>query len=110
VWTVIVVLLGTKVMPEPGTKADFAEGFRVIGFAASPGVFNLLAVIPILGYLIGWIVSIWMLVVMVIAVRTVLDYTSTARAVIVCLIGFCVYLFLYLVILLPLMGIRAVFG
>jgi hypothetical protein len=51
-----------------------------------------------------------MLVVMVIAVRTVLDYTSTARAVIVCLIGFCVYLFLYLVILLPLMGIRAVFG
>jgi hypothetical protein len=110
VWTVIVVLVGTKVMPEPTTKADFAEGFRVIGFAASPGVSNLLAVIPILGYLIGWIISIWMLVVMVIAVRTVLDYASTARAVIVCLIGFCVYLFLYLVILLPLMGIRAVFG
>jgi hypothetical protein len=110
VWTVIVVLLGTKVMPEPSTKADFAEGFRVIGFAASPGVLNIFAVIPILGYLIGWIISIWMLVVMVIAVRTVLDYTSTARAIIVCLIGFCVYIVVYLIIVLPLMGIRAVFG
>jgi hypothetical protein len=110
VWTVIVVLLGTKVMPEPSTKADFAEGFRVIGFAASPGVLNIFAVIPILGYLIGWIISLWMLVVMVIAVRTVLDYTSTARAIIVCLIGFCAYILLYLIIVLPLMGIRAVFG
>ena len=108
VWTVIVVLIGTKVMPEPATKADFAEGFRVIGFAASPGVFNLLAIIPILGYLIGWVISIWMVVVMVIAVRTVLDYTSTARAVIVCLIGFCVYMLLYLMVLLPMMTARAI--
>ncbi len=110
VWTAIVVLLGTKVMPEPATKADFREGFRVIGFAASPGVFNLLAIIPILGYLIGWVISIWMLVVMVVAVRTVLDYTSTARAVIVCLIGFCVYILLYLLVLLPMLTARAVFG
>ena len=110
VWTVIVVLLGTKVMPEPATKADFAEGFRVIGFAASPGVFNLLAIIPILGYLIGWVISIWMLVVMVIAVRTVLDYTSTARAVIVCLVGFCVYMLLYLMVLLPMLTARAILG
>jgi Yip1-like protein len=110
IWTVIVVWLGTKVMPEPSTKADFAEGFRVIGFAASPGVFNLLAIIPILGYLIGWVVSIWMLVVMVVAVRTVLDYTSTARAVVVCLIGFCVYLFLYLLVFLPLLTARVFLG
>src|SRR5262245_46413839 len=34
VWTAIVVFIGTKLMPEPATKADFAEGFRVIGFAA----------------------------------------------------------------------------
>ena len=32
----LVVLIGTKVMPEPTTKADFNEAFRVIGFAASP--------------------------------------------------------------------------
>src|SRR5215208_830936 len=39
-WSLLVVLIGTKVMPEPTTKADFSEGFRVIGFTASPGVFN----------------------------------------------------------------------
>jgi hypothetical protein len=110
VWTVIVVLVGTKVMPEPATKADFAEGFRVIGFAAAPGVFSVLAIIPLLGYLISFVIWIWSLVVMVVAVRTVLDYTSTARAVIVCLIGFCVYLFIYLLVLVPLWTARAVLG
>jgi Yip1-like protein len=110
IWTVIVVLIGTKLMPEPATKADFAEGFRVIGFAASPGVLNFLAIIPILGYLINWLISIWILIVMVIAVQTVLDYTSTARAVIVCLIGFCVYIFLYLMFLLPMLTARLFLG
>jgi membrane protein implicated in regulation of membrane protease activity len=34
IFSVLVVLIGTKLMPEPSTKADFQEGFRVIGFAA----------------------------------------------------------------------------
>ena len=110
VWTVLVVLIGTKLMPEPSTKADFAEGFRVIGFAASPGVFNVLAIIPFLGVLISFVISIWMLVVMVIAVRTVLDYTSTGRAIVVCLIGFIAYIILNLVVIVPLLTMRAIFG
>ena len=48
-WSLLVVLIGTKLMPEPSTKADFNEAFRVIGFTAAPGVFNLLAIIPFLG-------------------------------------------------------------
>jgi hypothetical protein len=110
VWTVLVVLIGTKLMPEPSTKADFPEGFRVIGFAASPGVFNVLAIIPFLGPLISFIISLWMLVVMVVAVRTVLDYTSTGRAVIVCLIGFVVYLCLNFLILVPMLTMGAILG
>lgn len=110
VWTVLVVLIGTKLMPEPSTKADFAEGFRVIGFAASPGVFNVLAIIPFLGVLISFVISIWMLVVMVIAVRTVLDYTSTGRAIVVCLIGFIAYIIFNLVVIVPLLTMRAIFG
>src|SRR5687767_1893650 len=85
-FSLLVVLIGTKLMPEPATKADFSEAFRVIGFAAAPGVFHVLAIIPFLGVLISWVISLWMLVVMVVAVRSVLDYTSTGRAVIVCLI------------------------
>lgn len=110
VWTVIVVLIGTKLMPEPSTKADFAEGFRVIGFAASPGVLNILAIIPFLGPFISFVIWIWMLVVMVVAVRSVLDYTSTAHAVVVCLLGFVVYLILNFLVLVPLLTARAILG
>ena len=103
VWTVMIVLIGTKLMPEPTTKADFAEGFRVIGFTASPGVFNVLAIIPFLGPFLQFLISIWMLVIGVIAVREVLDYSNTGRAIIVCLIALGIYLILWFLILVPLM-------
>ena len=38
--------------------------------------------------------SIWMLVAFVVAVRQALDYKSTGRAIVVCLIGFVVYMVL----------------
>jgi hypothetical protein len=101
VWAVLVTLIGTKLMPEPATKADFAETFRTIGFAASPGVFNVLAIIPILGYVVMFAVSIWSLIIMVVAVRTVLDYSSTGRAVIVVLIGWVIQWILTIMILTP---------
>lgn len=110
VWTVLVVVIGTKLMPEPATRADFPEAFRVIGFAAAPGIFNVLAIVPFLGPLISFVISIWMLVVMVIAVRSVLDYTSTARAFVVCLIGFVVFLILNFIIIAPLVTARAILG
>ncbi|MEP6593026.1 MAG: YIP1 family protein, partial [Acidobacteriota bacterium] len=86
-WSLLVVLIGTKLMPEPATKADFNEAFRVIGFTAAPGVFNVLAIVPFLGPLISFVISLWMLVIGVIAVREVLDYSNTGRAIIVCLIA-----------------------
>jgi hypothetical protein len=91
-WAGLVFVIGTKVMPEPSTKADFAETFRVVGFAAAPGIVRVLGIIPILGSLIGFVVFFWMLGAMVIAVRQVLDYSSTAKAIVVCLIGFVAYL------------------
>jgi hypothetical protein len=102
IWAVLVTVIGTKLMPEPSTKADFAETFRTIAFAASPGVFNVLAIIPFLGPLILFMVNIWSLVIMVIAVRTVLDYSSTGRAIIVVLIGFVVNLIITFLLLAPL--------
>jgi hypothetical protein len=102
IWAVLVTLIGTKVMPEPSTKADFAETFRTIGFAASPGVFNVLAIIPFLGPFISFLLSLWSLVIMVVAVRTVLDYSNTGRAIIVVLIGFVVYWIVSFLILTPL--------
>jgi hypothetical protein len=110
IWAVLVTLIGTKLMPEPTTKADFAETFRTIGFAASPGIFNVLAIIPFLGPLISFVISLWSLVIMVVAVRVALDYTSTGRAIIVCLIGFCIYWAIVFMVLTPLLIGRAMLG
>lgn len=107
-WTLLVVLIGTKVMPEPSTKADFNEGFRVIGFTAAPGVFNVLAIIPFLGPLISFVIWIWMVVVGVVAVRQVLDYTNTGRAIIVCLISAVVCWIVTTMVLVPLFVGRAI--
>jgi len=92
VWAVVVWLVGTKVMPDPATKADLPETFRTIGFAASPGVLGIITIIPILGWLILFGIYIWQIAAMVVAVREVLDYTDTIKAVIVVVIGFLAYL------------------
>jgi hypothetical protein len=98
----LVFIIGTKVMPEPTTKADFQETFRTIGFAAAPGVFNVLAIVPFLGPLVSLLVGIWSLVIGVIAVRQVLDYSNTGRAIIVCLIAAVICWIVVFLLMLPL--------
>jgi hypothetical protein len=110
IWAVIVTLVGTKLMPEPQTRADFAETFRTIAFAASPGVFNVLAIIPFLGVLISFAISLWSLVIMVIAVKVVLDYSNYGRAIIVVIIGWVVSWIVYFLIMIPYMGARMMMG
>jgi hypothetical protein len=113
-FSLFVFLIGVKLMPEPTTKADFNETFRVVGFAASPGVFNVLAIIPFLGPLVSLLVGIWSLVIGVIAVREVLDYSNTGRAIIVALIAGVACWFIVFILLLPILAIaglaRAVAG
>jgi hypothetical protein len=87
VWAYLTYFIGTKLLPEPQTKADHGELLRTIGFSSSPGLIRVLGVIPGLATLVFLASGIWMLVAMVIAVRQALDYTSTLRAVGVCLIG-----------------------
>ncbi len=91
VWAFLAYIIGTKLLPEPQTKADMGEVLRTTGFASSPGVLRILAFIPLIGVLISIVASIWMLVAMVIAVRQALDYKSTWRAIFVCVIGFIIY-------------------
>ena len=87
VWAYLTYLIGTKLLPEPQTKADHGELLRTIGFSSSPGLIRVLGVIPGLAPLVFLASGIWMLMAMIIAVRQALDYTSTLRAVGVCLIG-----------------------
>ena len=92
IWAALTYFVGTKILPEPQTRSDVGELLRTIGFAASPGVLRILGIVPLIGWLISFAASIWMLVATVIAVRQALDYRSTGRAVGVCLIGFVIYL------------------
>ena len=110
VWSLIIWLVGTKVMPEPATKADYPETFRVLGFSAAPGLASVLTIIPILGWLLMLVIWLWQIAAMVIAVRQVLDYSTTGKAIIVVLIGFVINIIVTLVILAPLLGMRAMFG
>jgi hypothetical protein len=91
-WASLTYLIGTKLMPEPQTRADVGQLLRTIGFASAPGLLRLFGVIPFLGLTVYAIASIWMLVAMIVAVRQALDYTSTGRAVGVCLVGWVISL------------------
>ena len=87
VWAYLTYWIGAKIIPEPQTQANPREMLRVIGFASSPGLIRIFAVIPGLTGVIFIAASVWSLMAMVIAVRQALDYQSTWRAIGVCLIG-----------------------
>ena len=103
VWAYITYIIGTKLLPEPQTKADYGELLRTIGFSSSPGLIRVLSIIPGVGPVVFLVASIWMLVAMIIAVRQALDYESTLRAVGVCVIGWVIQA-LILMLVLSLLG------
>jgi len=104
VWALLTYFVGTRLMPEPDTRADYGELLRTIGFSSSPGLIRVLGIVPGLGAAVFAVAGIWMLVAMVIAVRQALDYTSTLRALGVCLIGWLVQA-LILILAAPLIGL-----
>jgi hypothetical protein len=83
----VTYLIGTKLLPEPQTRADHGQLLRTIGFSSAPGIIRIAGLIPGLTWIVFAGTGIWMLIAMVIAVRQALDYHSTLRAVGVCLIG-----------------------
>lgn len=110
IWSLIIWLVGTKVLPEPATKADYPETFRVLGFAAAPGLASVITIIPLLGWLLMFVIWLWQIAAMVIAVRQVLDFSTTGKAIVVVIIGFIINIVLTMLIIGPLIGMRALFG
>ncbi|MCK4278470.1 MAG: YIP1 family protein [Desulfurellaceae bacterium] len=96
IWAYITYFIGTKLLPEPQTKANHGELLRTIGFSSSPGLIRILGVIPILREIVFLVAGIWMLVAMIIAVREALNYQSTLRAVGVCAIGWIIQLAIFM--------------
>ncbi|AWN15155.1 hypothetical protein SALB1_0948 [Salinisphaera sp. LB1] len=92
IWAVTVWFVGTKMLPQAQTEADIGQLLRTMGFAASPGLLRLFEIVPVLGSLVALVVSIWMLVAMIVAVRQALDYDNTWRAIGVVVIGWVIQL------------------
>jgi hypothetical protein len=98
IWASITYFIGTKILPEPQTRADHGQLLRTIGFSSSPGLIRILCIIPGLSGIVLIVASIWMLIAMVIAVRQALDYQSTLRAVVVCIIGWIIQSLFFLLL------------
>jgi hypothetical protein len=86
-WALLTYTIGAKLMPEPQTRADVGELLRTIGFSAAPGMLRVFGIVPGAATAAFAITAVWMLATMVVAVRQALDYTSTARAILVCAVG-----------------------
>ena len=99
-WAFLTYIIGTRLLAEPQTHADVGELMRTLGFAQAPGLLRVLGGFPGLGPIVLSLVSIWMFVAMVVAVRQALDYSSTLRAVGACLVGWVVSLAISVVFLL----------
>jgi hypothetical protein len=86
-WAALIYYLGTRVMPESTTRADFGEVLRTLGFAAAPGMFRAFEVLGGTRWLVLPITSVWMLAAMTIGVRQALDYGTIGRAVALAALG-----------------------
>jgi hypothetical protein len=89
-WSAITYFVGTRFF---GGTATWGELARTLGFAQSPGVLFALGIIPGIGLLVFPIVSIWILVAGIVAIRAALD-VDTGKAVLTALLGWIVQVLL----------------
>ena len=86
-WALLTFEVGARLLPGARTHSDVGELLRTLGFAAAPGLVAYLSLVPGLMLPVLIVSRAWMLLAMIVAVRQALDYTSTWRAVAVCLVG-----------------------
>ena len=91
VWAYVTYFIGVRFLSTRDTVADHGELLRTIGFSSAPGILRVFMLFAPLALPVFVLTALWMIVAMVVAVRQALDYTSTLRALAVCLVGFPIY-------------------
>lgn len=86
VWAAVTYWVGKTIFKAEATRVTLGEMLRTLGFAHSPGVLNVLGFIPVIGWIVLIVVSIWRLILGVIAIRAAMDF-STGRAIGTALVG-----------------------
>lgn len=102
-WSYTTYFIGTRLFNGTATPGEL---LRTIGFAQSPGILNILLFIPGIGPVISIVVSIWLLIAGVVAVRQALDL-DTGKAIITTLIGWVVWFIVFVVVVGFFVGIIA---
>lgn len=87
VWSGITYLIGDKLLK--GT-ATWGQLMRTIGFAMAPGFLYALAAVPYMAEPTRYVVGIWKLVAVIVAIRQGLDF-GTDRALLTAVLGFIAY-------------------
>ena len=80
IWAFSTYIAGVRLFPEAGTTADRKAFMRAMAFASSPGWLRILGLVPEMGGAVFAVISIWMVVAAVVAVKKALNYSSTQRA------------------------------
>ncbi len=79
--------IGGRILPTADTRVDVGELLRTLGFAATPGLFQIFGIFPGATVPVFTVAIVWTLAASIVAVRQALDYTSTPRALAVCALG-----------------------
>jgi hypothetical protein len=66
-------IIGTKLIPGPQTRSTWGEVARTIGFANTPRFFLLFVAVPGITGLVRAVVSVWVLIATLVALRSALD-------------------------------------
>jgi hypothetical protein len=83
-WAMLIFQLGTRVMPDADTQADWGQLLRTTGFASAPGLLLVFGLIPNGRTAVFAVVGLWMFAAMVFGVKHALDYRHVSRALAVC--------------------------
>lgn len=86
-FALITLQVGSRILPAAGTRADSGELLRTLGFAAAPGLIQLFALFTPMPIVVCAVAFVWTIAASVVAVRQALDFTSTRRALAVCLVA-----------------------
>jgi len=101
-WAGLILQIGGRLFPELHTRVDYGQLVRTIGFAATPGLIQVMGLFTSIRPLVFVIAWVWMLAAMIVAVRQALDYRSTRHAIAVSVIALGVILSVVLVVVLAL--------
>ena len=83
IWSGVTYVIGDKIL---GGTATWGELLRTLGFAQSPAVLAIFAIVPGVGGLIRLGITVWVLIAGIMAIRQALDF-STGKAILTAVLG-----------------------